>query len=113
MNRKILEALGDDNLCINPTFYNGPPKYEEAIKVMYKTAETLEKKLNEEEKKIFDQFCDAQSDANHIYQVDRFVCGYRLGVLMMVEVFSGTSDFFLQEEAVYNKSPGTEKGESL
>lgn len=110
---KILEALGDDNLCINPTFYDGSPAYKEAIKVMYGAVEILEKKLNEEEKKLFDQYCDAQSDANHIYQVDRFVCGYRLGVLMMVEVFAGTSDFFLQEDVFPEKNPGIKKGKAL
>lgn len=110
---KILEALGDDNLCINPTFYHGPPEYNEAIKIMYEAAETLKTKLNDEEKKLFDQYCDAQSDANHIYQVDRFVRGYRLGVLMMVEVFTGTADFFWQEDVIYHKNPSTEKGKEL
>lgn len=97
MNR-ILEALADDNLCINPTTYRGSPEYRNAIEVMYRTSEELEKKLNDEEKKIFERFCDAQGNENHIYQVDRFIRGYRLGVLMMFEVFAGTSDFILKQE---------------
>lgn len=95
---KILEALADDNLSINPTTYKGTPEYRKAIKAMYKTAEELDKKLNEEEKKIFEQFRDAQSNESSIFGVDRFIRGYRLGVLMMFEVFTGTSDFILGEE---------------
>lgn len=96
---KILEALADDNLCINPTTYKGPPEYRKAVNVMYHTAEELDKKLNDEEKKIFEKFRDAQSDESHICEVDRFIRGYRLGVLMMFEVFAGTSDFFYSKEA--------------
>lgn len=97
MNR-ILEALANDNLCVNPTTYKGNAEYRKAIKAMYETAEELDKKLNDEEKKTFEQFRDAQSDESHIYQVDKFVRGYRLGVLMMFEVFAGTSDFIIGEE---------------
>lgn len=95
---RILEALADDNLSINPTTYKGTPEYRKAIKAMYKTTEELEKKLNEEEKKIFEQFRDAQLNESSIYGVDRFIRGYRLGVLMMFEVFTETSDFILGEE---------------
>lgn len=94
---KILEALADDNLCINPTIYKGPPEYQEAVKTLFKTAEALDTKLNDEEKKIFEQFRDAQSDESHISEIYKFVRGYRLGVLMMFEVFAGTSDFILGE----------------
>ncbi|CUX74781.1 DUF6809 family protein [Enterocloster clostridioformis] len=97
MNR-ILEAFAEDNLAINPTTYRGNHEYMKAIKVMYKTAETLDTKLNDEEKKLFEQFRDAQSDGNHIYEVDRFIRGYRVGVLMMVEVFMGASGLLLDAE---------------
>lgn len=95
---KILEAFAEDNLAINPTTYRGNHEYMKAIKAMYETAETLDTKLNDEEKKLFEQFRDAQSDGNHIYEVDRFIRGYRVGVLMMVEVFMGASSLFLDME---------------
>lgn len=90
---KILEALANDNLCINPSYYKGSPEYQKAIKVIYETAEELNKKLNDEEKELFEKFCDAQSDETTIYQTDKFVRGYRLGVLITLEVLDGTSDF--------------------
>lgn len=97
MNR-ILEALADDNLCINPVTYKGSREYRKAIKEAYETAEELDEKLNDEEKKLFEKFRDAQSDESHIYEVDRFIRGYRLGVLMMIEVFVGSADLVLSKE---------------
>lgn len=96
---KILEALADDNLCINPTTYKGPPEYQRAVNVMYHTAEELDNKLNDEEKKLLEKFRDAQADQSHICEIERFSRGYRLGVLMMFEVFAGFSDFFYGKEA--------------
>lgn len=95
---KILEAFAVDNLSVNPAIYRGNSKYRKAIKAMYETAETLEGKLNDEEKQLFEQFCDAQSEESYIYELDKFIRGYRIGVLMMVEVFTETSDFILNKE---------------
>lgn len=97
MNR-ILEALAGDNLCINPTTYKGSTQYRKAIKTMYETAEALDGKLNDEEKKLFELFRDAQSDEGSLYAVDRFTRGFRVGVLMMCEVFSGSDDLIVGGE---------------
>lgn len=97
MNR-ILKAFAEDNLAINPTTNRGNREYRKAIKAVFETAETLDTKLNEEEKELFEQFRDAQEDESHIYQVDRFIRGYRVGVLMMVEVFMGVSGLILDAE---------------
>lgn len=95
---KILEAFANDNLCINPTTYKGNPEYKKAVKTMYETVEALEAKLNSEEKELFKRFSDAQADESHLYAVDHFVRGYRIGVLMMCEVFTGTTGLFLDKE---------------
>lgn len=91
---RILEALADDNLCINPDLYEGSAEYLKATTVMYEAAEELDKRMSSEDKKIFDQFRDAQSDESHIHQVNKFIRGYRLGVLMMIEVFANASDLY-------------------
>lgn len=95
---KILTALADDNLCINPTTFRGNKEYREAIKGVYETAENLDAKLNDEEKKLFEKFRDFQSDESHIYEVERFIRGFRVGALMMVEVFAGSAELVLGEE---------------
>lgn len=91
---KILEALANDNLCINPTTYKKGTEYARAVKTTYETAEELDKKLNEEERKLFMQFQDSHTEAEHLYAVDRFVRGFRVAVLMMFEVFTENDSLF-------------------
>lgn len=92
---KILDAFADDELCVNPTTYNGSREYRKAVDTMYKTAEELATKLNDEEKKLFEQFRDAQADENHLYQLDVFKRGFRIAVLMLFEVFAAGEDEFI------------------
>lgn len=92
---KILDAFADDELCVNPTTYNGNREYRKAVDTMYKTAEELAAKLNDEEKKLFEQFRDAQADENHLYQLDVFKRGFRIAVLMLFEVFAAGEDEFI------------------
>ena len=92
---KILDAFADDELCVNPTTYKGSREYRKAIDTMYKTAEELAAKLNDEEKKLFEQFRDAQADENHLYQLDAFKRGFRIAVLMLFEVFAAGEDEFI------------------
>ena len=92
---KILDAFADDELCVNPTTYKGSREYRKAIDTMYKTAEELAAKLNDEEKKLFEQFRDAQADENHLYQLDVFKRGFRIAVFMLFEVFAAGEDEFI------------------
>lgn len=92
---KILDAFANDELCVNPSTYKGSPEYMKAVDNMYKTSEALEAKLNDEEKKLFEQFCDAQGDENHLYQLDVFNRGFRIAVLMLFEVFAAGKDEFI------------------
>jgi len=69
---KILDAFADDELTVNPMIYKGRPKYQKTVDTLYKTSEAPEEKLNDEEKKLFEEFRDAREDENHLYQVDVF-----------------------------------------
>jgi len=48
--------------------------------------------LDGELKEIFKQHIDARAESDFITGIDRFIYGYRLGVLMTMEVFSGRGD---------------------
>lgn len=54
-------------------------------------------KLNEEERKMLDDYSAAQNEESVLYGIDRFVKGFRLGVLMMIEVISDEDDLILHE----------------
>ena len=73
----ILEAFANETLCVIPTVYKGNAAYKKALRAMCKTAEALDARLDDE---------------SHLYAVDQFVRGYRIGMLMMLEVLGGASD---------------------
>lgn len=54
-------------------------------------------KLNEEEQKMLDDYSTAQTEESLLYGNDRFVKGFRLGVLMMMEVITDEDDLILHE----------------
>ncbi len=95
---KILEALAEDNLCINPATFKGNSEYRKAINAIYDSAEELENKLNGEEKKLFEQFRDTQSNESIIYNLDKFVTGFHAGMFMMFAVFSDTTGLLVGKE---------------
>lgn len=92
---RILDALATDNLSLMPSFYEGSAEYRRARNLFADLGEELLTRLNEEEKKLLEDYTSAQADESQIYSVDRFVTGYRLGVLMTMEVFAGKNDLIL------------------
>lgn len=95
---KILEAFFNGNLQLQPAIYNGSKEYQKARSRFCKLAEDFITELNTKEQETFEKILDAQAGENELYTTDRFVTGYRLGVLMTMEVFSGGTDLILGEE---------------
>ena len=52
----------------------------------------FEEALSDEEKEAFQNLKDTSDSVSLNYATDRFVAGFRLGVLMMAEVFAGSDD---------------------
>jgi len=48
--------------------------------------------LDGEVKEIFQRYVNAYAESCELTEVDRFICGYRLGVLMTMEVFWGRDE---------------------
>lgn len=92
---KILKALAEDKLCMNPQTFKGNVEYSRAFEEMHRKLNELDEKLSIEGKEIFEQYCDAKADENHIFTTDQFVRGFRLGVLIMLEVFDGTDSLLI------------------
>ena len=44
--------------------------------------------LQAEQRGAYEQFRDAQLEEEYLYNIDRLILGYRLGVLMTMEVFT-------------------------
>lgn len=94
---KILEAIATDHLCVEPPVYEGDSKFNRARNRYCTLGEKLLEKLNEEERKMLDDYSTAQTEESLLYGNDRFVKGFRLGVLMMMEVITDEDDLILHE----------------
>ena len=84
---KFLEYLASESLFSDPDFCRYNAEYKEAVRLMCSAEESLQARLTGEDKQLFEQFSNALSDENAACATNRFVTGYRLGVLMTMEVF--------------------------
>ena len=66
--------------------------YERIAKTLLDRETKLLAMLDGELAEIFKQFIDAQARLSSIVETDRFIYGYRLGVLMTMDVFNDYDD---------------------
>lgn len=97
---KLLEAFAENELSVIPVTYKGNAQYQEAVDSMCRLAEQLSEKLDEEGNQLFEKFRNAQAKAEWNYARDRFIDGYRTGVLMMTEIFTESDDLIGGDGAV-------------
>lgn len=84
---KILDAFADGRLCTEEEFERRSPGDLELSEKAYRLQEELEEKLNDEERELLSDLVDTIFEECCCYAQNRFVRGYRLGVLMTMEVF--------------------------
>lgn len=91
---KILRAFAGEQLQIVEVTETRSPQRKKLIDEGYKLHNKLEEKLNSEEKELLERLIDVNSEEKSLYAEDKFIRGYRLGVLMTTEVFAGQGKFF-------------------
>lgn len=84
---KILDAFADGRLYTEEEFEKLSPGYLELSDKAFRLQEELEERLNDEERDLLNELIDTIFDECCFYARNRFVRGYRLGVLMTMEVF--------------------------
>ncbi len=92
MIRKILEALADENLqLVKRPIDHDSETSQEMIK-LGKLRTVFEEALSDEDKETFQNLKNTSDSVNLNYATERFIAGFRLGVLMITEVFAGSDD---------------------
>lgn len=104
--REILEAFAYGELRTENPFTEKNSAYGQAMDKMIANEEKLKAVLDENGIEALNKFSDANSDINNISCIERFIFGYRLGVLMTMEVFAGKNELF------HPKNCSTEKENS-
>lgn len=97
--KSILEEFANDNILPGSRYFKQNSEYGKAIKKAADLEDTLGGLLNENERKLLDEFSSAQAEVSRLSSVDKFIYGYRLGVLMTMEVFTGRDDLVVGGEA--------------
>lgn len=95
---KILEAFFNDQLHIDDVTWERTPKHQRICERACQLQDQLSEKLDAEDKKLLDELVDAIFDEGCVDAEKKFERGYRLGVLMTMEVFSGQDSFLGNEK---------------
>jgi hypothetical protein len=90
--KSILEEFAYGNISPEPRFMKRNSEYGKAVKALSDTEEKLRNLLDDNGRELLTALIDAQGKVNHMANTDKFIYGYRLGVLMTMEVFDGKTD---------------------
>ena len=92
--KSILGEFARGNISPEPCFFKRNSHYARMMKTVAENEQKLFAALTDDRelKETLKQLSAAQAEVGLISGIDKFVLGYRLGVLMMVEVFAGKDD---------------------
>ena len=84
----ILREFALGNLNTPPQTVGDNPKLAKAMKISAEAEKKLQSMIDGEALATLEQFANAQLDVVALSTIDNFIHGYKLGVLMTLEVFS-------------------------
>ena len=85
---QILEDLYIGDIRPNERFFNRNSQYAKALDEVVKVGDTLTESLNEEQKKLFEDFMDAQREATVLTDCETFCYAFKLGAKIMLDVLT-------------------------
>lgn len=89
----ILEVLAKDNLRTIPETVKRNPDYDMTMKEICVLEERLKEVLNPQGWALLERLEDLQMEVAAFSSEQNYIHGYRLGSLIMIEVFSGQESF--------------------
>lgn len=89
----ILESLAKDNLRTIPETVKRNPDYDITMKEICELEERLKEVLAPQGWELLERLEDLQMEMAAFLSEQNYVHGYRLGSLIMIEVFSGQESF--------------------
>lgn len=94
---KILDAFVREELRLEPFTDFDSEETKNARKYASQLEERFCKTLTGDQQALYSQLADAQDQEDDLYSTGRVIFGYRLGVLMTMEVFTDMDKLFSQE----------------
>ena len=96
--KSILKQFYLDNLITSPTDIKPNSKLSHAMNRLTEAEDILQSLLNDDGKKTLETYSNTQMEINALTCADNFLNGYKLGVLMTMEVFNTTDDLIIGKE---------------
>jgi len=90
--KSVLEELYLGNIDPNTAYFKRDSDFGRAMGRIAENEDQLLKRLHEPEKTMFAAFSDAQAEINSLTATEKFSVGFKLGALLMVEVFTGKEE---------------------
>ena len=90
--KNVLEEFARGNINPNVGSVKRGSDYDRLGKALVEAENKIVAGLGEELQDTMKQYIDLQGDTNLISTTDSFIYGYRLGVLMTMEVFNGNDN---------------------
>ena len=84
----ILKDLYLGDVRPSERYFQKNSQYAEALDELVKVGDMLTDKLNEEEKKLFEDFMDAQREVNVLTDCETFIYSLRLASRIMIDVLT-------------------------
>ena len=85
---QILEDLYLGDIRPNERFFKRNSQYAKALDEVVKVGDALTASLNEEEKKLFEDFMDAQREVTVLTDCETFCYAFKLGAKIMMDVLT-------------------------
>ncbi len=91
---RILEEFAYGNVSPEARFFRKDSRYSRAIELTARVERELMARLEGEDRALFKRYVDAQGEANQLTAVSNLVYGYKLGLIMTAEAFTGMDDLY-------------------
>lgn len=85
---QILEDLYVGDVRPNERFFKRNSQYAKALDEVVKIGDALTASLNEEEKKLFEDYMDAQREINVLTDCETFCYAFKLGAKIILDVLT-------------------------
>ena len=91
---KMLEKLAEGYFCLEPCEEKRSKEQKEACNAAYTMLEKLSAGLKGEESEMLNKAVEAIGSENYYCTKEKFIEGYCLGALLMLETLESRKDFF-------------------
>ncbi|MBQ3482228.1 MAG: hypothetical protein IJH48_07935 [Oscillospiraceae bacterium] len=85
---QILEDLYLGDIRPNERFFKRNSQYAKALDEVVKVSDVLMASLNKDEKKLFEDFMDAQREVSVLTDCETFCYAFKLGAKIMLDVLT-------------------------